>query len=198
MPKRSGKRPPASRALRPIKREGEVEDLNDKQERFCQEYLLDLNATQAAIRAGYSEKTAKEIGYEHLTKPHIQERVAQLQSAVLERTSVKQDRVILEYKRLAFFDPRKLFHLDGRPKAITEMDDDTAAALAGLEVFRGSNSENAISALRYKFPDKKGSLDSLAKHLRLFDSDRPTDRNQEDVVAEILQEIEGKTAGLEK
>lgn len=53
-------------------------DLNAKQELFCQEYLIDLNATQAAIRAGYSVKTAKETGYENLTKPHIADRVAEL------------------------------------------------------------------------------------------------------------------------
>ena len=54
--------------------------LTDKQEMFCQEYLIDLNATQACIRAGYSEKTAKEIGYENLTKPHILEKIAELKA----------------------------------------------------------------------------------------------------------------------
>lgn len=52
-----------------------MEKLTDKQERFVQEYLIDLNATQAAIRAGYSEKTARVIGPENLSKPAIQERI---------------------------------------------------------------------------------------------------------------------------
>lgn len=52
--------------------------LTAKQEMFCLEYLIDLNATQAAIRAGYSEKTAKEQGYENLTKPHIHECITKL------------------------------------------------------------------------------------------------------------------------
>ena len=59
--------------------------MTDKQRRFVDEYLIDLNATQAAIRAGYSEKTARYIGYENLTKPHIsnaiQERMEQLEDS---------------------------------------------------------------------------------------------------------------------
>lgn len=53
--------------------------LTDKQERFCREYMIDLNATQAAIRAGYKEASAKEQGYENLTKPHIESRIKELQ-----------------------------------------------------------------------------------------------------------------------
>lgn len=70
--------------------------LTAKQKRFIDEYLLDLNATQAAIRAGYSEKTAKEIGYENLTKPHIlaaiQDRMKEMEDAKV--ASIKE---ILEF-----------------------------------------------------------------------------------------------------
>jgi len=63
-------------------------DLTDKQEKFVQEYLLDLNATQAAIRAGYSEKTAQAIGSENLTKPLIAERIQEYQKEQKEKFSV--------------------------------------------------------------------------------------------------------------
>ena len=62
--------------------------LTDKQEKFVQEYLLDLNATQAAIRAGYSKKTAKEIGCENLTKPNISKRIQEYQKQQKEKFSV--------------------------------------------------------------------------------------------------------------
>ncbi len=62
--------------------------LTAKQEMFCLEYLKDLNATQAAIRAGYSEKTAKEISCENLTKPNIQSRVSQLMAERVEKTKI--------------------------------------------------------------------------------------------------------------
>ncbi|MDG4948817.1 terminase small subunit [Actinobacillus equuli subsp. haemolyticus] len=68
--------------------------LTDKQQRFVEEYLIDLNATQAAIRAGYSENTATEIGYENLTKPHIQNAIAEAQKQRSQRTQITQDEVL--------------------------------------------------------------------------------------------------------
>ncbi len=68
--------------------------LTDKQELFCQEYLIDLNATQAAVRAGYSERTARQIGEQNLSKLDIQSRLKELQSARQERTQVTQDYVL--------------------------------------------------------------------------------------------------------
>ncbi|MDG6275037.1 terminase small subunit, partial [Glaesserella parasuis] len=61
---------------------------------FVEEYLIDLNATQAAIRAGYSEDTAKEMGYENLTKPHIQKAIQEAQNKRAERVNVTQDDVL--------------------------------------------------------------------------------------------------------
>lgn len=68
--------------------------LTDKQQRFVDEYLIDLNATQAAIRAGYSEKTAQQMGSENLSKPVIQEAIEKAQAERSERTKVTQDYVI--------------------------------------------------------------------------------------------------------
>lgn len=62
--------------------------LTAKQDRFCQEYLIDLNATQSAIRAGYSEKTAGSIGGENLKKPEIQERIAELKAERCAETKI--------------------------------------------------------------------------------------------------------------
>lgn len=75
--------------------------LRKKQEKFCHEYLIDLNATQAAIRAGYSKHTAKEMGYEHLTKPHIQDFISELQAETRDRTLVTVDFVINGIKDIA-------------------------------------------------------------------------------------------------
>ena len=69
-------------------------NLTPKQQRFVEEYLIDLNATQAAIRAGYSEKTAKEIGSENLTKPNIAKAIQEAQSKLSERTGITQDYVL--------------------------------------------------------------------------------------------------------
>ena len=75
--------------------------LTDKQERFCQEYLIDLNGTQAAIRAGYSKDTAKEIASENLTKPNIQERVKALQQQISLRLEITQDWVLKRFRDIS-------------------------------------------------------------------------------------------------
>nr|DAQ89762.1 MAG TPA: Terminase small subunit [Caudoviricetes sp.] len=71
-----------------------VVKLTDKQKRFIEEYLIDLNATQAAIRAGYSEKTAYSIGEENLKKPEIKRAIAEAQSNRSSRVQITQDDVI--------------------------------------------------------------------------------------------------------
>lgn len=68
--------------------------LNDKQIKFCNEYLIDLNATQAAIRAGYSEKTARFIASENLTKPNIQKYISELQEGIKKRNKISQDEIV--------------------------------------------------------------------------------------------------------
>ena len=135
--------------------------LTDKQELFCNEYLVDLNGTQAAIRAGYSEATAKEIAYENLTKPHIQERLTVLMEERAARLELSQDMVLREYCKLAFFDIRKIFNEDGSLKKVVELDDETAGALVSMKTLASMETE-------YKLADKKGALDSLARHLGMF------------------------------
>ena len=121
--------------------------LNPKQERFAAEYLIDLNATQAAIRAGYSAKTAYSQGERLLRHVEVAQAVQAGQKARAVRTEITQDRVLQELARIAFFDIRQLYRPDGTMKDPTEMDADTAAALASIEVReeldRGTGDEEA-------------------------------------------------------
>lgn len=78
--------------------------LTDKQIRFCEEYLIDFNATQAAKRAGYSEKTAYSIGVENLRKPEIQNYIEKLQQELKEQTEIKLDNIIDEACKIGFAD----------------------------------------------------------------------------------------------
>ncbi len=150
--------------------------LTDKQRRFVDEYLVDLNATQAAIRAEYSEKTAYSQGQRLLKNVEIQAAIQQRQKELSKKTSITQERVLLEYAKIAFFDPRKLFQDNGQPKDITTLDDDTAGALAGLDVLeeyegRGRDREFVGYTKKYKIADKLRALEALGKHLGLFDKD---------------------------
>jgi phage terminase small subunit len=143
--------------------------LRPKQAAFVAEYLIDLNATQAAIRAGYSGATAGSIGGELLQKPEIQDAIREAMQKRAERTEITQDRVLKELGRLAFLDIRKAFNSDGSLKPIHELDDETAAAIAGLEVSEIMAGENSIGSLKkIRLSDKKGALELIGRHLKMW------------------------------
>lgn len=87
--------------------------ITPKQQRFVEEYLVDLNATQAAIRAGYSRKTARQIGEQNLSKLDIQSAITKAREKRSERTQITVDRVLEEIARIGMGDVRKLFREDG-------------------------------------------------------------------------------------
>jgi len=109
-------------------------NLTARQSRFVAEYLLDLNATQAAVRAGYSGRTAESTGPRLLGKMNVAEAVRAAMEKRERRTGITQDRVLQELARIAFFDIRTLYREDGSLKKPSELDDDAAAALAGVDV----------------------------------------------------------------
>ena len=76
--------------------------LTPKQERFCQEYVIDFNATQAAIRAGYSKKTAHATGQENLRKPIISETIAKSKAKLADTAGVTVEQITEEFKKIAF------------------------------------------------------------------------------------------------
>ena len=168
--------------------------LTDKQSRFVEEYLIDLNATQAAIRAGYSAKTAEWIGPQLLGKAHVAEAVRAGRASLSKRVEITQERVLQEYARIAFFDPRKVFDSTGAPRPIHELDDDTAAAIVGLEVVQVGNAEVGVGdVLKYKMADKKGALDSVARHLGMFND--KLDLKVTDALAERLARARKRAEG---
>jgi phage terminase small subunit len=107
-------------------------DLTPKQQRFVQEYLIDLNATQAALRAGYSERTAKSIGQENLTKPAVKTAIQQAMQDRSKRTEITQDDVLQLWWSVATADPNELIqyrrtccrHCHGEGHAFQWLDED--------------------------------------------------------------------------
>lgn len=175
---------------------GENVALNQKQKSFVAEYLVDLNATKAAVRAGYSEKTSYSIGQRLLKNVEIQKAIQDAMSEREERTQITQDRVLQEYARIAFFDPRNLFDNRGCPLNISDIDDDTAAAIAGIEVIEGVNLESGCLTRKYKIVNKLGALDSLAKHLGMFDARQEVEQNNEpDALSKSLEDMGKELTG---
>ena len=144
---------------------------NPKHERFCLEYVKDLNATQAAIRTGYSGKTAQEQGSRLLSKVMVAGRVTELQAKLTDKLEITAERVLRETARLAFSDPRKYFNADGTLKRLVDLDDDAAAALASFEsvekAIPGGEGETE-EVRKFKIWDKPSALGMLGKHLNLF------------------------------
>lgn len=145
---------------------GERTKLTAKQAAFVEEYLVDLNATQAALRIGYSKRRAGVTGCELVNDRKIAAAIAERMKARERRTEVTQDRVLQEYARLAFFDPRKLLAEDGTPRPINELDADTAAAIAGLDIEEATDGRGVVR--KYRVANKIGALDSVARHLGMF------------------------------
>ena len=144
-----------------------VRKLTDKQAAFVAEYLVDLNATQAAIRAGYSERTAYRIGAELLQKTSVAEAIAAGQAKRAQRVEITADRVVAELAKIAFADPRDLMEWgpDGvKLKASADLNEEQAASVA--EVSETTTKDGG--SLKLKKHDKVKALELLGRHMGMF------------------------------
>lgn len=146
--------------------------LTDKQEMFCREYLIDLNATQAAIRAGYSDNTARKIGSENLTKPDIAQRIIELKSHRNERVEVNADYVLRRLVEIDEMDVLDILKDDGGLKMVHEWPKVWRTTLSGLDIlttvtnFDETTMENILKKI--KWPDKVKNLELLGKHISVM------------------------------
>lgn len=162
--------------------------LTPKQAAFVREYLVDLNATQAAVRAGYSPKTCEEQGYQLLRKTSVK---AEIQAAMDKRAAkveLNGDRVLNEITKLAFADIRKVFDQAGNLLPVHMLPDEIAASISSIEVVTskipGSEPVEVEHTAKIKFWDKRGSLEMLGRHLKLF-----TDKIEVDVTSSLAERI---------
>lgn len=133
---------------------------------FIDHYVLTRNATEAAKKAGYSQKTAGSIGHALLKNIDIRAEVDKRINAASKEMELTRERVLAEYMKIAFMDVRKFYNPDGSLKAIVDLDDDTAAGLAGFDVTQlMGDGENGIQLKKIKLSDKRAALDSIAKFM---------------------------------
>lgn len=151
--------------------------LTDKQYKFVNEYLIDLNATQAAIRAGYSKNNADKIGPELLGKTRVQEYLNQRMKEREARTQITQDKVLQELAKIGFANMADYMKVgkDGDPFLdFSELTRDQTAALAEVTVedFKDGRGEEArdVRRVKFKLHDKRASLVDIGKHIGMFDS----------------------------
>jgi len=177
--------------------------LTDKQQRFVEEYPVDLNATQAAIRAGYSKKTAAEIGCENLIKPKIAEAIAEARKAQADRTEITADMVLKELALLGFANMKDYIKIsaDGDPFIdLSDLTREQAAAISETMVedyYEGRGDDvRQVRKVKIKFHDKKGALVDIGKHLGMF-----VDKSEVDVTVKgplvIMRSKKDKEVGDE-
>ena len=137
--------------------------LTEKQRMFVEEYLIDLNATQAAIRAGYSAKTADQQGSRMLANVKVQQAIAERMAERSKRTGVNQDRVVLELSKIAFLKMTDVVDRNGAIKQDASEDD-----LACIESIKYKESDNEYGGSverEVKVASKLKALELLGKHL---------------------------------
>ena len=142
-------------------------ELTPKQKAFVQEYLVDLNATQAAIRAGYSTKTAYSIGQENLNKLEIQAAIQKAQQERIKRTQITQDMVVRELAKLGFSNIGKYAKWEGDKVTLINSEELSEDDLACVSEISQNATQNGNS-VRFKLHDKRAALELLGRHLGMF------------------------------
>lgn len=141
--------------------------LTDKQKRFCEEYLIDLNATQAAIRAGYSPETAKDIGCENLAKPNLRARIDAAIAERSKRTGVTADRVVRELAKLAFVNATDVIDTQ-RGEVLENASREDTACISAVRVKTKTGEDFTETEREIRLCDKTKALELLGKHLGMF------------------------------
>src|SRR4030042_1544702 len=147
--------------------------LTPKQDRFCEEYLVDLNATQAAIRAGYSEKTARQIANRLLTIVDIQERISELRDKLSKKAEVSVERVLKELVLIGFSDISDVLGIEEGgmiiAKRFDEMGEGKSRLLKAIKedrIIRETPDGKQVilqDKVRYEIWDKLKALELLAR-----------------------------------
>ncbi len=171
-----------------------------KRERFCVEYLIDLNAAHAAERSGFSKKTSAQIGHELLGFPEIQKRITKGRDRLMAKTELTAERVVLEMRRLAFSDIRDA--VSWGPKGLVldpsaNLSDGMAAAVHAVK----ETTSQTGSTIEIKLHPKTPALEMLGKYFRLFIdtkvvlTKRIEDMTEDELIDLLGEEFAGDLAG---
>ena len=170
--------------------------MTDKQKLFCDEYLIDLNATRA-YKAVYKtckkDETASVNGSKLLRNTKVQAYIAERMQAREKRTEITQDMVLKELAKIAFLDIRKMYDDKGNLKYIHDIDEDTAGAIASIESVEefagyGQDREQIGYNKKVKMSDKAKALELIGKHLGMF---KETNMNINMNYEEYLKRVDG-------
>lgn len=164
--------------------------LTQKQERFCIEYLATANSREAYRRAydvapDTLPSTLSKSAHELMQMPEVKARIAELRAEAAEAAVIDQAQALVELRRVAFSDIRRVMDATGKILIPSELDQETAAAVQSFKI-------DEYGRIEYKFHDKLGALEKLAKYLGLYEKDN---RQRSDPLVELLRSLSGNVVG---
>lgn len=164
--------------------------MTPKQEAFINEYLIDKNATQAAIRAGYSVKTARQMGDENLSKPYIAAEIESRLATLAAKAGLTAELVLASLARELRFDPADLYDEWGNIKPIHEIPEDARKCLVGMETAQVGSPEAPVMVQKAKWVSAANARDQAMKHLGLYEKDNA---QKTDPVRDLIMAIQGNS-----
>lgn len=166
-----------------------MSNLTEKQKRFVEEYLIDLNATQAAIRAGYSEKTARQVASQNLSKLNIQDAIQKGMKERSERTKVTQDEVLKELAGIAFDDVGNYlqFYPDEKSKYGVKIDIKDSREIDTRNISEVSIGKDGF---KFKLYCKDKALVKVAEHLGMFNQENNEESDDVSDWVEAIGEVD--------
>lgn len=155
-----------------------MKGLTDKQEMFCKEYMIDLNATQAAIRAGYSEKTADVIGCENLVKPNIQAYIADLKAKRSEKVEVTAEKILEHLNTLRSSNINDYIEIktiiggtEENPTNVKVVEFKDFKDLTEEQLMCIESVKNTAHGIELKLHGKNWTIDQINKHIGFYEKD---------------------------
>ena len=156
--------------------------LTPKQSVFVQEYLVDINALQAAIRSGYSKKTAQVQASKLLSNPKVQAAINIGMGKRAEKVGFSAEATLRELQNIVHFSVKNVFDENGQLKKIHELDDATASAIASIEFATKMDGESPVHVCKLRPYDKTKAVDMAMKHFGLFEKDNEQQGNVVDAI----------------
>ncbi len=149
--------------------------LTPRQKRFCEEYVILLNGTQSALKAGFKKRSAAEQSTRLLKNVKVQKFIAELQSEISERNKLSADMIVAELRKIAFWDIRTFVGKNQEVKDISKLTGDEAAPVVGIKTkkttYRQDGKDVNEVTTELKLSDKRAALVDLGRHLGVFEKD---------------------------
>jgi phage terminase small subunit len=160
--------------------------LQENHKRFSDKYFETLNASESAIYAGFSEATSRQKGWELLQREDIQSYLGKLRVEYQEKSNISKERILEEYKKIAFSDLRDFLTVDGGLRDVCDLEDESIGALASIESFEVIADGMKIGTNRkIKLHDKLRALEALSKHLGLFEKDNQQSKPESTTIVNL-------------